>query len=362
MDFEKFLNDDITTLSEEIVTFFGQPLTPEVLEEYPVHMLVTEFLGHHEDVGDFEAIEKLQQTLIDHNSDFFQQVKGFFVNYLVKYYCFKQDAEKVEHYLKLYVDGYEDYDLLLLTMHEALFYGYTNVVDELIESLYERVKNDQSLVEGASIDFILFKFSIELEKVYHQYQQTSADPDWGALQEKMAQYDFDLKQDFLEVIKGGMLHSGENVSQEFLSGFPIHKQPILGALQIIFMKYIHSKGCSFVLSAMIWNDLGAYWTNRKSSNWTQFFDIEKDSFIEFARSKGGMMMDYRNHIALLVWGSAYVIEFLHAIQLYNEETYQQQMAKVASIKQEFKEAYNIDLWQYSFVWQWEPLAGFKTTL
>ena len=102
MDFEKFLNDDITTLSEEIVTFFGQPLTPEVLEEYPVHMLVTEFLGHHEDVGDFEAIEKLQQTLIDHNSDFFQQVKGFFVNYLVKYYCFKQDAEKVEHYLNTF--------------------------------------------------------------------------------------------------------------------------------------------------------------------------------------------------------------------------------------------------------------------
>ena len=361
MDFKSFharyLEEELDSLTEEVLDIFSQAITPEIRKEYDVVDVMLDFLGYHENKANYEFIEDLYQVLMDYNQEVFLEIKEYFVEVLVKYHCFQKNEEKVEAYLQDFINfGYRNYDVLLITLHFALFYGYTQKVDELIVHLYEDVKQDKELMEGASIDFTLFKFSIELEKCYQEYETSNSGPDWEPLQKKMEVYDFDLKEEFRQVIERGMVHSGEGVREDVLHVFSEDKQATLGTLQLIFMRYMRQRGCAFVVSAMIWNALLEYWVDNESQDWEAFFQFDEEQFIRFLGKKGGIIMDYRSLVAVLLWGSAHTIAFLKSIQLFDEVRYQAQMQQIIAAKQAFKEAYNVDLWQYSFVFDWKAAS------
>jgi len=351
--YDRYNNEDITTITEVVKEAFSEPLSKAIYEEYDVAEVALEFLGHHESAKKYQEIEDFYQLLMEHNQELFLENKEYYIEVLMKYHCAQGNREKVLGYLQdLLSFGYQNYDILLLIIYYALFYGYIEQVDELIEHLYDKIKNDEELIEGATIDFTLFKFSIELEKLYHAQAKSSDTLNWEPFREKMASYDFELIEAFRQAIEQGLLYTGDNVQEDFLSTFPENKQAILGALQLVFMKYIHQQGCSFVVSAMIWNALLKYWVENEANDWESFFQFEEDRFTDFLRDQGGVMIDYRHMIANILWGSAYVVEFLHHTQLFDEALYQTQMQTINTVKSSFKEAYNIDLWQYNFVLNW----------
>ncbi|OJJ16257.1 hypothetical protein BKI52_33730 [marine bacterium AO1-C] len=355
MEFEDFYKqyaevENVSTLTDIVLEAFSESLSPAIYEQYDVVSIVLNFLSDHEDSKKYQQIEAFYQVLMEHNQTLFLETKDYFVEALVKYYCFQGNRDKVLSYLQdLLSFGYQNYDIMLLTLYHALFYGYTETVDELIEHLFVKVQNDENLMEGATVDFTLFKFSIELEKLYKEQGQSADKLDWQPFREKMAKYDFDLVEEFRQVVDRGLVYKGDNVREDLLNTFPENKQAILGTLQLVFMKYIHQQGCSFVVSAMTWNSLLEYWVDNKAKNWETFFQFEQERFTDFLRDKGGVVMDYRHMMANILWGSAYVVEFLRAIHVFDEALYQAQTQQIEAVKQNFREAYNVDLWQYSFV-------------
>ncbi len=358
MDFKSFharyLEEELDSLTEEVLDIFSQAITPEISKEYDVVDVMLDFLGYHENKANYEFIEDLYQVLMDYNQEVFLEIKEYFVEVLVKYHCFQKNGDKVEAYLQDFINfGYRNYDVLLITLHFALFYGYTQKVDELIVHLYEDVKQDKELIRGASIDFTLFKFSIELEKCYQQYETSGSGPEWEPLQKTMEAYDFDFIPKFRRAVERGMVHSGERVREKVLRAFPKDKQATLATLQLIFIRYMRQRGCAFVVGAMIWNALLEYWANNESQDWEAFFQFDEERFTRFLGKKGGIIMDYRALVAALLWGSTHAIAFLKSIQLFDEEHYQAQRQQITAVKQAFKEANNVDLWQYNFVFDWQ---------
>ena len=352
--YDRYINEDITTITDVVKEAFSEPLSKAVYEEYDVAEVAMEFLGHHETAKKYQEIEDFYQLLMEHNQELFLENKEYYIEVLVKYHSSQGNQNKVLSYLQdLLSFGYQNYDILLLIIYYALFYGYTDKVDELIEHLYDKVKNDEELIEGATIDFTLFKFSIELEKLYQAQAKSSDTLNWEPFQEKMANYDFDLIAEFRQAIEKGLLYVGDNVREDFLSTFPENKQAILGAVQLVFMKYIHQQGCAFVVSAMTWNALLEYWVGNEANTWETFFQFEEERFTEFLQDQQGIMIDYRHMVANILWGSAYVVEFLRTIQVFDEASHQTQMQIIDAVKTLFKEANNVELWQYNFVLNWK---------
>ena len=351
--FDRYINEDITTITDVAKEAFSEPLSKAIYEEYDVAEVALEFLGHHESAKKYQEIEDFYQLLMEHNQELFLENKEYYIEALMKYHCAQGNREKVLGYLQdLLSFGYQNYDILLLIIYYALFYGYTDKVDELIEHLYNEVKNDDELIEGATIDFTLFKFSIELEKLYLAQEKSLQALDWEPFREKMASYDFELIEEFRQAIEKGLLYTADNVRGDFLGPFPENMKEVLGALQLVFMKYIHQQGCSFVVSAMIWNALLEYWVGNEASNWETFFQFEEERFTEFLQDQQGIMIDYRHMVANILWGSAYVVEFLRNIQVFDETLYKTQIQVINAIKTLFKEANNVELWQYNFVLNW----------
>ena len=88
---ERYLNEDITNISDQVIEVFSSRIPVEIAQNYDLGEVATEFIGHHEDAKKFDKIAEFSKILKKNNREIYNEIHNYSNEALVNYYCFKKD-------------------------------------------------------------------------------------------------------------------------------------------------------------------------------------------------------------------------------------------------------------------------------
>ena len=369
MEFEDLWNkyldeDDMSVLTDETLAVFQQewPEAEYENEEYDAGELIVDYVGHHEGTRQYDKIQALADALREKHLPLFRKEHVYFSDALINYYCFRRDAEALLPPVQDFIADTADYDLLLMNLKRLVYYNHRELADTIIANKYQEIKQNDNLLGQAEFNLASMKYYMLLEDVADATDETLAASDWEQFRQSTAAYDYDLGDEERETIASGLREEGRAYAAALPGKVPedeAARGAALMVLQLVFMRAMQAKRTSFPISSAIWGYLLDYWEERESSEWKDYFRLTEKTFKDFLRHQSGVVLDYRFEMALILWGSCYVLDFLHDLGLLDAESYEAQRAAVARIKQGFRRDYRYDLWEYDFVHDWEPPQGIR---
>lgn len=354
---EDYLDKDITEIFDAIMEVFGSPLDPGIGEEYDLGEFVAEFAGHYEASKQHGRIEEFVQVLKHKQPALYKELGDYLNEALIKYYCFTDNLDKIKEHLADFTARDYDYDLLLCCLKRIQYHGHVELVESWIEQEFEQVNNSPDLVQGAEFELAQFKFYSGLEslckkKLEHQQY------DWDTFKAGIADYGFQLTQDYKAAFERGLSHPLSPVTgAAWLEGFPSQKTQALGTLEFMFLRYMDEKGCAFPNSGVIWNNLLPYFESKPAKNWASYFKVERTGFKKSLSRLQVFLLDNSAEIALSLWGSRYFLDFLKRLAIITEGEYKAQTQLVNDLILDFKKDNRYHLWQYKFVHEWKAFEG-----
>lgn len=349
---ENYVNKDITTISDLVISFFSQKLPDNIEEEYDLGEVITEFTGHHETAKKYDKIEEFGR-IIKHQQPQLYKKEGDYINEaLVKYYCFNNDKDKLRMQIFDFLDRKYDYDLFLQSFKQLLYNGFIDIANHIIKQEYTNVKESPRLIEGAEFELALTKYYIELELFLSNHLNLDS-VSFLPLKETLKQYDFNFDDQYFEHIAIGLAQSPKKQWQELIKEFPSDRSYAMAALEVGFLQSMKAKNCSFPISGMIWYNLFSYFEGKRATNWTNYFSFEPVSFKEFISSQSSIFSDNIIDEALILWGSSYINDFLLQNQIISDIQYNDHKEIIEHFKGDFKEINKHYLWEYNFIHKWK---------
>lgn len=358
MNFEEFweyyLDNKIFMISDDIIDMFKQPISDEVYEKYDLGGIIADFTGHFELANNYEQIELFGEVLKQNQPKLYNKEGVYIIEGLVRYYCFKGDAEKLKIQLQDYITDNFDFDLMLLSFKLTAYYQHAEIANKFLEQIYEEFINSPKLIEGASYDLDMFKLHYELERLFKNNMNKST-IDLSHFKKKMNKYGFELDESNFEQSIEICLFNDSNIPlKQLLKELKVTTDIYEEALGLRFFKYMLTKKCSFSTSRIIWYNHLEYFNKINTKKQLGRFVFQSKSFIKFLASKTGFLLDNRPDVAAILWGSEYINEFLYEQQLISEKNYIKHHKAIKEVKQAFKKANKRTLWKFSFVHLWSP--------
>ncbi len=351
---EKYLEQKITDISGLAIEVFSQPLSEDIVKEYELGEIITEFSGHHEDAKAFDKIEEFAAVLRKHQPELYYEEGAWLESSLISYYCFKKDSEKIRATFEHIVHTKYDYDILLLDLWSVFLCDIEEapqIIEHVTEQIYEDIKNSSKLVSGAEQDLDAFMFHIEKEKHWDE-------GNWEQFAETMSNYQYNLDQEYVEQLQKGWSATIEE-GKEWLATFPKDTERMvyaLIALRTLFIKNTRRKGMPVRISSMIWDSFERYFYENQGrpKTWSRYFSFEKKSLVKFLDSEMGLIIDRSKVVVMLTWGASYLLDFFKALALRDGKQLEQQKKLLSTVQRNFKAANTYFLWRYTFVHDWEP--------
>lgn len=360
MTFEEFwelyTSQDLRDLYDEIIAVFSETLSEEVHEEYDVGEVIIEFVGSYETAKKFDEIQALARILKEHNPQVYDEMHFYLNDALVKYYCYTRNTEALQEVIQEFLTQPLDYDVLLLNFYRLVYYQHQELANRIIEDKYEEVQASKNLMQGAEYDLAMVKQFMLLETMTEAVTDRVEEADWQQFKQAAGKYGFEFEEIYRQNVEKGVLRP-QALIERMQEGFPKEEEKrteIVSALSMTFSQAMKAHHMSFAISGIIWNHLHDYWESQTAKNWQDFFRISEQKFEEFVHHKGGIIMDYRLDMALILWGSYYVLDFLHDQGLLTEQSYAAQQATLTRIKRKFMDGQKYSLWDYNFVHDWTP--------
>ena len=357
MDFiafwDKYMSEDITTISDTVIETFKQDLPASILDDYAVGEVVAEFVGHHETAKKYDKIAEFGKVLKKHQPEIYANEGRYINQTLIEHYCFTEQEEKIGEQVEDSLSREYDYDLLLESFNTLLYFQHLEHVDNIIVREYNNVQNSPKLIQGAEFDLALVKYYIELEKLQEQRSENPEEA-INTFREYLKQYGFDFDDEYFRHLKIGLSGTSQDEIQELLKKFPTNRAYTMTALEMKFLIMMQSKNCPFPVGGMIWHNLLPYFEERKTTNWKSYFSFKSSEFEKFVDSKSGFFSDNSDLKALLLWGSSYLLDFVYQLNIVPAEQYNYQKGLLQKSKVNFKNKYRHFLWEYSFVHKWMP--------
>lgn len=358
MKFEEFweiyINEDILEIYDIIKEVFSEKIEKQVRKEYDIDEVLTEFIGHYRDAKEYSKIIEFTKILKANNSGFHKEVLPYYNNFLIDYYCYHQKINELEEPIKDFLSSpLEDYDYLLMSLRKLIYYGHVELGNKIIESIYEKVRNSPILIQGAEFDLAVFKYHIELERLYNNYL-TKNEFNWTLYKEALEKFDFEIRKEYILLAEEGLKRNLEETEEKFSKEFLDSRLISLEMLEKGFLRHMKEYKMPFPTSGSIWNYLYEYWENkRKGRNHRQYFQLEERSFKAFLSEKSGFLLHNTFEIALILWGSSYVYDFLLLTKIIDREDYDNAATLISNLKDEFIHENFSELWQYSFIHEWK---------
>ena len=360
MTFEEFwelyTSQDLRDLYDEIMAVFSETLPKEVHEEYDVGEVIIEFVGSYETAKKFDEIQVLTRLLKEHNPTLYDEMHLYLNDALVKYYCYTRNTEAIQEVIQEFLTQRLDYDILLLNFYRLVYYQHQELANRIIEDKYEEVQASKNLMQGAEYDLAMVKQFMLLETMTEAVTDKVEEADWQQFKQAAGKFGFEFEEIYRQNVERGVLRPQELI-ERMQEGFPKQEEKrteMVSALSMTFSQAMKAHHMSFAISGIIWNHLHDYWESQTAKNWQDFFRISEQKFEAFVSRKGGIIMDYRLDMALILWGSHHVLDFLHDQRLLTEQSYETQQATLTRIKRKFMDGQKYSLWEYDFVHDWTP--------
>jgi hypothetical protein len=332
----------------------SQPLSPEIIEECDLGMLLLELKDELDDnnlISDaLVLIEKVQQQ----QPQLYNQEFPYLDTFRISYYLFCNQIELVSTSLTQFkvnpIDGIEQ---IASVINLLSYYCAKDVLVDLCSSIYPQVKN--TALENELVKYIIQDL---VERTYYQLQNGEA-VDWELINSEITQYS--TKNQQLAAKLRQDLTTELAINEQFFTDFKNEreKDKVLCLLSIAFSGYMATqKQMNFITSQAIWETVFEFLANRKLSKKQlshpdTYFEINEQQLDEYAgRLIGGLFSDQQAVSVTLVWGIPYVYDFLFRENIIAQAIHQEAIGVTVAIKTHLIKFFNEHLWKYNFVHSW----------
>ncbi|OYT17169.1 MAG: hypothetical protein B7C24_03915 [Bacteroidetes bacterium 4572_77] len=357
-----YINEDILKIFDLTYDFFSKELPKEFIEDYDVGEILTETRGHHETAKEFDKVVKFSNLLMEKQPKLYQEHFQYFDDFLIDYYCFHKDRNKVEKsFANFVINPFQDFDQYLISFKKLLFYEHTDILDNAIIKNYKETYLSEQLIGNASEDLTLSKFHITLEAFSQKENDTVFDR--GKFLEILEEYEFDFDEKFLAAIEIGMQEqiSNENIATAFLND----RTHFITTLEMYFLKYMQERKFSFALSGWLWYKVLAFWEENNKKNKCKpnvYFRVHTKVLEKYLSGlRGDMFLDNKSQMIAVLWGSIYIYDFLKSIEIINQKTFDIFIEASKVLKGIIIGQHTSDLWNSNFVHLWAKPDSISAT-
>jgi len=347
--------DNILTKFDITYDFFNGELPKEFEKNYDVGEVILETRGHHETAKEFEKVLMFTDLIQRIHPKLYAEFFQYFDDFLVDYHCFHQNQEEAEKaFSNFYTKPLQSFDKLLLVLKKLLFYQHVDIVDKTIAHIFNKVKKSTKLIDGAEFDLSMYKYYINLE-FFYKNTDINKGFDQTKFIKSVEKYDFVLKDEFLHsIIKG--FFDPIVIDSESIHQFTHNHRNFLLTLQNQFFLYMAERKFRFVLSGILWDSMLMFWeeqSENKKQKPDKYFTPNIDILDKYLASLTGDFFthDISEMIAVL-WGSAYIYDFLLSIGLIDQATHNAYKKTSNVLKGKVIAQFTCDLWNSEFVHHW----------
>ncbi len=298
-----------------------------------------------------EELIELFSLFRTHNFSYYKKQRTIYNDHLIEYHCAKNDSESLAIPVQDFKDDpLADVDMTFRAVKLLLRYGYTEWIDEIATKSFKLVR-DSDKVWSDGYFFALIKFMNLLEEAYTNFKNNQP-IEWEGYTDQLKAYDLTLEQEIIEGYEKAFASSLESLSQNFKTEYT-NKENGLKFLSKCFYVYLKEKGVPFIISQSFFWGLNSYWSEEnKKYKYEKYFSLEQASFKKYILSKTGMIIDYRFQSVSILYGAAYIYDFLLESNLITQESYDKTKEIIQSLKTAFIQENLPYLWKYNFVHQW----------
>lgn len=349
----KYINEDILEIFDETCDFFTKELPQEFIDDYEVSEVILETRGHQETAKNFDNVIKFTNILQDKQPELYKENFEYFDDFLIDYFCFKQDTLKVNKAFTFFMDDpLHNYDQYLLAFKKILFYQHSELLEQVIAKNFVTVDESDDLMGGAEYDLAKCKFYTSLQEIYKRNDEKL---NKSTFISELADYNFDFEDQFLSSLEIGILKPQLN-ADEIKNWIKKDKKSSIIIIQGYFLRYMYEKGFAFYLSGRIWDKMLGFWqeNNRSKKTTDSYFKVQTELFEKYlAGFSSDMFLDNKSEMIAILWGSVYIFEFFFKNNFISEETFHDFLETSQKLKGKVIGQFTPDLWNSNFVHTWE---------
>lgn len=352
---EKYMTEDILSIFDITYDFFSKELPLEFIEDYDVGEVVIETRCHHETAKDFDKVLKFTELIQNKQPKLYQEFSQYFDNFLVDYYSYHKNNSKVESAFANFVkDPEKDVDKFRLAFKKLLFYQYPTILDNAIIEVFETINNSSNLIGNTAFEFAIAKYYINLEYYFNQAEKVE-NFKRKEFAESVLPYEFKIDINIQTALEKGLYVTNFQI-ESILKTFNKNRNDFTLTIQGLFHKEMKNKNFSFLLSGTIWDKMTEFWddqTQKNNQKPDNYFQINPDKFEKYlSKISGDFFIDNQSEMIATLWGSVYVYDFLHSINLISQNTYNDFTKTSKKLKGKVIGQFTSELWNSNFIHQW----------
>ncbi len=343
---KRYIKENGLNIYDDACEYFSQEITNKAKEEYDLVEMVIEIMGRLKEETEFDKAAKFVETVKANNPDFYKKEVFLYADkFLITYYSFKQEYEKLKETFKFYDnDPLQDYDLFLTVFNKLIYTQQTELLSHTITKNLDKVIACDTLIEGAEKELQITKGNLLGQEIYEKFK--GAPEQLSIARKKTSKYDL-FGEEFDPFFVSPMIGLKEIEKRPRDEAFII--------LNIYFNRYMHNKGVPFYLSTEIAILLERYFSkaNARIKKIEKYSDIDVDSFEETITNTTNKFL-FTDEVKVIVayWGSVYFYDFLHEHNFISQASHQKNQEAIMELKARAIVEYFPSLWKANFVHHW----------
>ena len=343
---------------EILIETLDQTLSEDFIEESGLLTCLLEMLDELDSRNLIEQLLFFIGAIQTKKPDLYREEYLYLDSFLVKYYLYRDDREKVaESLVRFMEDPVHGIDYMLPLLDYLQFYGYTDIAVKLCKKTYLRVRKSPKLMPGSEHDLGYLIF-VDIIGTAYQHIRSGAAVDWEALVREAEKYGYGGGQENAADINGHLAGELEG-GAAFAASFRADKEESIHALTWEFLKHmLEQKGMPFICSNHIINGVLEFLVERvgrKSMSPSSYFAFSRSEFDSYlAQTLGGFMSMQQAMGIGTLWGSVYLYDFLLSKEIVTDSMHRDIMETVDVLKKDVIKAFGTSLWKYDFVHRWTP--------
>ncbi|MFC1712804.1 hypothetical protein ACFL6S_03995 [Candidatus Poribacteria bacterium] len=357
--YETYESAPLNRRYEILVETLDQTLSENFIEESGLVSCLLEMLDELTSRNLIEQLLFFTDKIKTKQSDLYKKEYHYFDNFLVKYYLYRDDKDKVAESLARFMeDPVPGIDYMIALLDYLQFYGYTDITVKLCRRTYLPVMKSPELMPGSEWDLGYLIFIDMVEKAY-RHIQSGETVDWEAFVEEAEKYGYGGGQESAADIRDcltGELEGGE----AFAASFRENREESTYALVWAFLKHmLDQKDMPFVCSNHITNGVLEFLAEKKprskSISPNTYFGFSRSEFEPYlAQEMGGFMSMQQARAMGTLWGIVYLYDFLLSKEIIADSMHRGVIRTVSLLKKDAIKGFSKSLWRYDFVHRWNP--------
>jgi uncharacterized protein YecA (UPF0149 family) len=357
---ELYLSGHVLENYDSTYEFFSHEISEKFQEEYDLGEIIIETHGRCVNNKEFDKALRFGELLRTKQPQLYDEYFEFIDRFLVDYYCFKKEPQKVEEAFSRFAeDPLKDYDMFSPVLEKLMYYQYKELANKVAKAKYEEVKNCDKLIGGAEVELARIIHFANIEE-YAQNIKTGKDKEEAKkiLLQSSEGYEISIPDDLWELMNKVFLN--QDLTDEISETKFYEQQKLcLRCLFVMLTEKMKSYGVSFWITNRIWANLLGYWNqNEKSAkkrvNPKDYFKIDAKKYEDYLNNELERNFITGNDALFItvLWGRVYVYDFLLSLGLISQATYD----NFKQIANELKGEKIIDLktrlWENNFIHDW----------